>query len=595
MGMKESYRTLFMFRLVVLLILGILLSRYGFSNNFELIAAWGLLSLAFGLLSICYPFKKHLYLSLLYSFGVVAMGSLLYTIHDQNGVVSDIALDKGSIEGTAIIVTNDYPVQRKLSRVDGDLIAINGKPLVRHISIQLSSTGDQLMPTQPRDTIVADIRGSFIKQKEDVIGFDYNQYLLDKGIYLTARTSGKFTIEKVKGYHGIDKIKYQWRSWALDAMKDHLTEDSFGLAASLVLGFRYELDPDVRDQFAATGALHVLAVSGLHVGIIISMLSFLFYWLPRDSVFMFVSLACLFLVILIIYVLITGASAPVIRATLIFLLFYWSRRVERQVSSLNLLAIVAFFMLVYNPLQLFHVSFQLSFVAVSSIIIFYPYIHHRLRVKNKIARFVWSVLSMSLAAQVLVLPMSCFYFYQIPLYFWLSSVIAIALAYVIIPLAFVTLGLLAFGVTANVLWQLLEVLCDLLLGSIRLISQLPLATISEVVIDHIEIFMIYGFLFLLVIFLFTRYKRWLLVIGGYVILSQVFLIAKTVYIKNRATLILDKSIPIVLVGDDAYLISNKRLNSNIAQIRAVKQSFAVREVIEISAEDLMFKIGAHEK
>lgn len=245
----------------------------------------------------------------------------------------------------------------------------------------------------------------------------------------------------------------------------------YALASALVLGIKDDVDQETKQAYANTGTTHIMAVSGLQVGLLFGAVTWLLGWLPgrRGPLFRLLT-ALLGLAVIWNYAFLTGLSASVLRAAVMFTFIIVARASQRQTNMFNTLAVAAFCLLCYDPYLLCDVGFQLSFLAVISIVYLQPRIGAWLDVKNyflekqrpwqpkpvqllwkgssKFFNGVWQATALSLAAQVATFPLGLFYFHQFPLSFLLSNLVAVPISSIAV---YVGLGLLALkGVVAGV-------------------------------------------------------------------------------------------------------------------------------------------------
>ncbi len=215
--------------------------------------------------------------------------------------------------------------------------------------------------------------------------------------------------------------------------------ETAALLSALILGDRTHIDQDIRKSFVNVGVIHVLAVSGLHVGYVLIILLLLvkIIRIPWGYDRIFIVLG------LILFTILSGGRPSVIRASIMASLYIFAPVLNRKPNAWNIIATVAFLILIVNPNSIFDLGFQLSFTAVMSIIYFYNLFNKilpdRLKVssvKNNVARFFWGLLLVSFSAQLGTIPVVAHYFGRIPL-------IAIVANLIIIPLigGFVALGL----------------------------------------------------------------------------------------------------------------------------------------------------------
>ncbi|MVN21958.1 ComEC/Rec2 family competence protein [Mucilaginibacter arboris] len=228
--------------------------------------------------------------------------------------------------------------------------------------------------------------------------------------------------------------------------------DAIAVASTLILGYRADLSQDVLQAYAKTGTMHVLSVSGMHVALVYIILNMLLSFLNRKR--STVLLKALISVLLIwVYALITGFSPAVCRAAVMITFVIAGKTYNRHISMLNILLVSAFMLLLYNPFYLTDVGFQLSYLAVFGLIILQPIIEDWFHFKHFIAQKLWSLISVSLAAQLITFPVSIFYFHQFPVYFLISNLFIVlpsmlimyfGIAFLLIPDVFNISKLIAF-------------------------------------------------------------------------------------------------------------------------------------------------------
>lgn len=206
-----------------------------------------------------------------------------------------------------------------------------------------------------------------------------------------------------------------------------------GVASALVLGIKDDLSPETKDAFSKTGAMHVLAVSGLHVGIVSMGLRWLMALLIGKAkarrwwrligqllgVWFFISL--------------TGMGASAMRAGLMFSIIELGLALDRQSYIFNSIAASAFFLLLWNPFLLFQVGFQLSYLALSGIVFFQPFIYRLMAFESSFIDFIWKLTSVSIAAQMTTFPIAIYYFHHFPLSFILSGMVVVPAATILLP------------------------------------------------------------------------------------------------------------------------------------------------------------------
>ncbi len=206
-----------------------------------------------------------------------------------------------------------------------------------------------------------------------------------------------------------------------------------GVASALVLGVKDDLSVETKEAFSSTGAMHVLAVSGLHVGIVSVGLRYLMLAIFGQAKarrwwrLVFQLLGVWF------FVLLTGAGASVLRAGVMFSIVEIGLALNRRSSIFNSIAASAFLLLIWNPFLLFQVGFQLSYLALTGIVFFQPYIYRLWVFESSILDFIWTLSSVSMAAQISTFPIGIYYFHHFPLSFFLSGMVVVPAATVLLP------------------------------------------------------------------------------------------------------------------------------------------------------------------
>lgn len=324
---------------------------------------------------------------------------------------------------------------------------------------------------------------SFVSFSEkELTRFDYGDYLLRKSISGTAlayagnwRCTGKPRSLSVSQLAKVcqQQVVDVYRSWGFD-------QDVQAVVSALTIGEKTDLTPELKAMYSAAGVSHVLALSGLHVGILSCILLWLFYpltYLKHGRKILAFLVVCL----LWLFAFISGLSSSVVRAVVMYSLYtFASFCSEERFSGMHSLVLAAFLMLIYNPFFLFDISFQLSFTAVFSILAFYPLFSRWLCIKNCVLRYVWNTLSLSISAQLGTLPFILYYFGSFPTYFLLANLVVVILAGGILMLTLVALCVASVPMVGSTVMTLLEWCTSVLNESTRWVQQLDGSQITSV-------------------------------------------------------------------------------------------------------------------
>ncbi len=419
---------------------------------------------------------------------------------------------------------------------------------------------------RPGDNIIFNKSPEKVENRGNPFEFDYKKYLERKKIfrqlYLPAN-QWKSVNSKAKFSFTI--LAEQIREKLLNIYRSqHLGEEQFEILSALTLGYKRGLDPEIKTVFSSSGAMHVLAVSGLHVGIIYGVLLFILGFLKRRKagrlLFVLLTLFCLWT-----YAFITGLSPSVERAATMFSLLVIGENLKRRINVYNSLAASAMLLLLLNPNNLFEVGFQLSYAAVFGIVFLQPRLAKTITIKTKVGQFFWILLTVSIAAQLATLPITLYYFNQFPTYFWLANLLVIPAVSILIPLG---LSLLVFAKVPFISTLLSNTINFLIHGIyliLKQIEQLPYSVFHES-IQPVELIFLVGLLLSFLFFLKqprTRYINAGLICIFLLFASAAFFKANRL---NEKEIIVynypDNTILQLINGKYNYVISEKEIEEN---------------------------------
>jgi len=319
----------------------------------------------------------------------------------------------------------------------------------------------------------------FLKRK----GIEYRQFLGTR-IYVLGKSRNSET------NYFLEHLRKKMGNLLKEKIPD---PKSYQVAQALLLGQKQYLDQDIKRAYSQSGVMHILAVSGLHVGIIYALLMFLVmpFGLKKMG-----RKSYLAIVILLIwaYAMLTGFSPSVVRAATMFSLITFGQMRDRKPSIINVLAFSAILMVTLNPEVIFDVGFQLSYLAVFGIVLIQPLIIRLWIPPNKWLEYGWQIIAVSLAAQLATLPLTIFYFHSFPTYFLLGNLFIIPLAFLIMQVGvpLLLLGWLPF--IGNFLGVIVSWLIWLQNQLIDQIQFLPNATLERLTISPVSMVLIWSLL-----------------------------------------------------------------------------------------------------
>jgi len=336
-----------------------------------------------------------------------------------------------------LIVQIDKPFVKKskyfksVATIHATSVNESNKLLQQKLYLNLKNINSVNLPKYG-DILIIKNKAFEIEAPKNPGAFNYKRFSKLKQIYFQSYLQAdEFSVICSDCGSSLWKNIFLLRDKLMHQLKTHINDKTvLAIASALLLGQKDYLTPDIQEVYADTGAMHILAVSGLHVGILLMVLSFLFK--PLVHIKYGKALKALLIILLIwLYAGITGFAPSVTRAALMFSLYLVADVLNRNKNIYNVLAASAFLILLFKPNMIAEVGFQLSYAAVFSIVWLYPYIYKTFFFSNGVIDFFWSISAVSIAAQIGTFPISLYYFHQFPLTFFAANLVAIPSATVI--------------------------------------------------------------------------------------------------------------------------------------------------------------------
>ena len=312
------------------------------------------------------------------------------------------------------------------------------------------------------------------------------------------------------------------------------------LINALLLGQRQDITTDVYEDYAKAGAILILAISGLHIGILLLILQFIMKPLLYFRHGKFVRLLMI-LCLLWSFAIIAGLSPSVVRAVTMFSLFAIVRGLKRTSNSLNTLAVSAFILLLFRPGFCFDVGFQLSYAAVASIITVKPVLDKWWRIKHRIGNWFLDLFKVSIAAQIGVLPLSLYYFHQFPGLFFVTNMVVVPCLIVILGLGILMLVLIGIHQPPDLLIQILSWFIQIMNRFVEWVASKEAFLFDQISFDLTALILSYLILFFLSIFYYKRTFKNLMVLGGSILVFQVVVQQLPALTSKNAFVIFHKS------------------------------------------------------
>ncbi len=374
---------------------------------------------------------------------------------------------------------------------------------------------------------------SRIKPPRNPASFNAKLFYSRKGIYHESYLNSK-DIKVLNNQSEKSNILQQIRSYFDKSIKSCFEDlQHASIVSALCLGDKSEMSKATKNSFISTGSIHVLAVSGLHVGIIYTLALALIKCIPFSN--RLTTIQPIFLIgILILYALLTNHPNSVVRASMMLSIFLIGKAFSKFTSPYHIVCLSAITILLINPDALFQISFQFSYLALLGIMFFYKRLSTNKITNNNILNYSIQIILVSVSAQILITPLSIYHFNQFPAYFWLSSLIAIPLAFVTILLSIIFLVLNLFSIPiliklSSIIANILESVVYFFAKAITIIERIPYGLITELYLHPISTFILYLIICSIILYIINQRKIFITTTLLLIILQYSF----QIFIRNK--------------------------------------------------------------
>ena len=499
----KTWNKIPLFRLLIPLLIGITSAVY---HNFNKLLVLELTVFLFiSILTISFFKNYFTTYSRRWVFGVVInMFFLVFgvLITEQNKPLNaKLHFNKFNTDASIVVLKEDVVAKAKSFKCEVEIIAVKseekwcnteGKAILYLAKDSASSHlkyGDELV-----------LKGNWkaIAGPTNPAQFNYKNYLYNSGI--TAQQYIKNSAWKLMNNQenfSVMKFAFVYQKELLQVLENNFKEKELAVISALLLGYKDLLDRETIMTYSSSGAMHVLAVSGLHVGIIFMVLNYLFFFLGSIKYGNYIK-GILLILSLWAYALLTGLSPSVLRASTMFSFIIIGSALKRETNIYNTLAASAFVLLLYNPYILLQVGFQLSYLAVLGIVYLQPKLYNLYKPSNWLLDKIWAITTVSIAAQIATFPLGMYYFHQFPNYFLLSNLFVIPLATFIINGGILLFMISAIPTFSNAIAWIVNKLLLFLNLSVKWVESLPYSLSLGISITKVETLFIY-----LIIILFS--------------------------------------------------------------------------------------------
>lgn len=373
--------------------------------------------------------------------------------------------------------------------------------------LYLRKTGS-IPPLKYGDVIIARNNLQPVRNSGNPGSFDYRRYCHLQNIFYQAYLANdsweKLSVRKA---NVLQEIFFRCRTKGIELLSHYIQGNrELGIAEALLVGYRDDLDKDLVQAYADTGVVHIIAISGLHLGLIYLILLFILKPLKDEGYQRWIK-GILIILSLWSFAMITGGSPSALRACVMFSFIVTGQFfVRRQSNIYNTLAASAFLLLCFNPFLLFDVGFQLSYLAVLGIVMFQKPVYGLFISKNKVWNYFWKMMSVSIAAELLTFAAAIYYFHRFPLAFLIANLLVVPLASFILyaeVILMVVSVIQPLGILVG--WVVMQSIV-FMNGIIEILSTVSFSGFSGITFTLTETILLYVVIFSLMIFFIREIK-----------------------------------------------------------------------------------------
>lgn len=360
----------------------------------------------------------------------------------------------------------------------------------------IPSFGDRIAFRKKPERIKNFIEGS---------SFDYQRYCALKNIHYQVfiNPSEIICLNRNKT-NSINEFLFATQDWIVAILQRYIQgRKECGLAEALLIGYKNDLDRSLIQSYSNTGVVHVVAISGLHLGLIYAILNMLCKPFKRKMLRPAIVLTGLWL-----FSLLAGSSPSVLRSAVMFTSIIVGEAVTRKSSVINNLSVSAFLLLCYDPYWLWDLGFVLSYSALLSIVLFMKPLYHTYISSNRIIDSVWKLNAVTVSAQILTLPVLLYSFGQFPNLFIVTNFLAIPLSGIILIGEIVLCASYFIEPIAMAVGYILTNLIKLMNAIVEYLDRLPYSTTANIHINMLQVVLLYVFIAFASQWTFAKHKSW---------------------------------------------------------------------------------------
>ncbi|MDD4637116.1 MAG: ComEC/Rec2 family competence protein [Bacteroidales bacterium] len=427
---------------------------------------------------------------------------VLLSVFSAGGILTSFEAVKTKadipLEGTYHAIAENYPIEKKKSfqcQLHIRSVVINGKETDCDKRIISYIGKDSLSASiEPGEEIIFKADLNPLKGSGTFSG--YENFLRREGFcastYIASEQWERSDLPPVKQ---VSYIALKYRRKLSKLFEDSvISAKARPILLAMTLGAVELLDTETKDNFSVSGVSHLLAVSGLNVGILILLLNIFLHGMNLNEKSR-ITKEFILLLSIWIYAFITGLSPSVVRAVIMFSFVILGHLLHRKINIYHSLLLSAFGMLLYNPYYLFNISFQLSFTALFSIVLFQPKLNGLIRTKNRILKYFWEITNVSIAAQICTFPLILYYFHSFPTHFLVTNIILVPLSFVLLGIVILSYMTLLIPFVGKFFLIAAGMIGDFFYTTTAFIHNLPCAILQVPAMTPLEVIILYATLF----------------------------------------------------------------------------------------------------
>lgn len=526
------------------------------------------------------------YFEVLTSLTTLCLGILVVGISMNRGMSHhytrlDLNKEKAwQVKVIEVLKPNNYSQRYVTQIIAADDKLASGKLL---LSLTVDSTIKEL---QVDDELLIHTKPESIRPPSNPHQFDYRSYLEKQGIQHQIRTDFASIITKVSAHKTLFGVASKFREHIISKLKEKdFGAEEMGVIQALLLGKRDDISENTYNNYKNAGAVHILAVSGLHVGIILFLLEFMLSpleRLPKGKILKLITVVLL----LWGYALVAGLSPSIVRAVTMFSFVAYALHLNRPTNSFNIIALSMLFIVLVKPLFLFQVGFQLSYAAVFAIVWIYPKLQKLWFPENIIIRKTWQLLSVSVAAQLGVLPISLFYFHQFPALFFISNLLVIPFLGLILGFGILVIVLALIDFLPQFMADGFNWVIKLMNSVIGWVAQQEGFIIKNIPFDSVQLLL--GYLIITVLVVFLSKPKWkvaLVLFGGIIAFQSRIIWGQMLVQEKEAIILVHRSRNTILfhqLGDSLSILTSDKTNlGNVIDNYAVAERIQKLDTIQL--------------